>query len=53
MSRVAAAVVSAFVVILIASLSPLSVAAAADYPSRNVTLIVPYPPGGGVEAAVG
>jgi tripartite-type tricarboxylate transporter receptor subunit TctC len=50
MSRVAAAVVSAFVVILIAKLSPLGVAAAADYPSRNVTLIVPYPPGGGVDA---
>ncbi len=25
-------------------------AAAADYPSRSITLIVPYPPGGGVDA---
>ena len=23
---------------------------AADYPTRNVTLVVPYPPGGGVDA---
>src|SRR3974390_3845598 len=23
---------------------------AADYPTRNITLVVPYPPGGGVDA---
>ena len=46
MFRVAAAVVSAIAVILVA----LGPAAAADYPTRNVTLIVPYPPGGGVDA---
>jgi tripartite-type tricarboxylate transporter receptor subunit TctC len=25
-------------------------AAAQDYPNRSITLIVPYPPGGGVDA---
>ena len=28
----------------------LSGASAADYPSRPITLVVPYPPGGGVDA---
>ena len=37
----------AFVAALAASCAP---AAAADYPSRPITLIVPYPPGGGVDA---
>ena len=46
MFRVAAAVVSAIAVILVA----LGLAAAADYPTRTVTLVVPYPPGGGVDA---
>ena len=46
MSRVAAAIVSALAVML----ATVAAAAAADYPSRNVTLIVPYPPGGGVDA---
>ena len=52
MSRVAAAVGSAFAVMLtiVAALATVGAAAAADYPSRNVTLIVPYPPGGGVDA---
>ena len=27
-----------------------SVAQAQDYPARTVTLVVPYPPGGGVDA---
>ena len=31
-------------------LSLCGVAVAADYPARNVTLVVPYPPGGGVDA---
>src|SRR3954451_2966586 len=35
--------------LLFASL-PLSAAHAQDYPSRSITLIVPYPPGGGVDA---
>ena len=35
--------------LLFASL-PLSAAQAQDYPSRSITLIVPYPPGGGVDA---
>jgi len=31
-------------------LAVMSAAAAADYPARAVTLVVPYPPGGGVDA---
>ncbi|HEX4408085.1 MAG TPA: tripartite tricarboxylate transporter substrate binding protein [Xanthobacteraceae bacterium] len=33
--------------LIIASLAP---AHAEDYPSRNVTIVVPYPPGGGVDS---
>jgi len=46
MSRFAAAVVLALAVMFAA----MGAAAAADYPARNVTLVVPYPPGGGVDA---
>ena len=45
MSRFVAAL-SAFAMMLAA----LGGAVAADYPVRNVTLVVPYPPGGGVDA---
>jgi tripartite-type tricarboxylate transporter receptor subunit TctC len=45
MSRFAA-VMSALVV----TLAGIGGAAAADYPARSVTLVVPYPPGGGVDA---
>jgi tripartite-type tricarboxylate transporter receptor subunit TctC len=45
-SRFAAAVMCAATAILIAC----GVAVAADYPARTVTLVVPYPPGGGVDA---
>ena len=31
-------------------LAAIGGAAASDYPSRNITLVVPYPPGGGVDA---
>ena len=34
----------------LAALMPLPQARAQDYPTRPVTLIVPYPPGGGVDA---
>ena len=44
MSRFAAAM--AGLVITLAA----GTALAADYPARNVTLVVPYPPGGGVDA---
>jgi len=45
-SRLAAAVICAASTILIAC----GVSAAADYPTRTVTLVVPFPPGGGVDA---
>jgi tripartite-type tricarboxylate transporter receptor subunit TctC len=45
MSRFVAAL-SAFAMMLAA----LGGAVAVDYPARNVTLVVPYPPGGGVDA---
>ncbi len=40
------AVLSAFAMMLTAVCGAL----AADYPTRNITLVVPYPPGGGVDA---
>jgi tripartite-type tricarboxylate transporter receptor subunit TctC len=45
MSRFAAAAL-----MLATMLAAMSAAAAADYPARPVTLVVPYPPGGGVDA---
>ena len=45
-SRFVAAVMGAATATLIAC----GVAVAADYPARTVTLVVPYPPGGGVDA---
>ena len=35
---------------LVCVLAAVTVAPAADYPNRVVTLVVPYPPGGGVDA---
>ncbi|MGA8969033.1 MAG: tripartite tricarboxylate transporter substrate binding protein [Pseudolabrys sp.] len=46
MSRFAAAAVLALAMML----AVIGAAAAADYPARTVTLVVPYPPGGGVDA---
>ena len=46
MSRFAAAAMSALAMMLTAAVG----ASAADYPTRNITLVVPYPPGGGVDA---
>jgi tripartite-type tricarboxylate transporter receptor subunit TctC len=46
MSRFAAACVSALAFLLAVCCG----AAGDDYPSRTVTLVVPYPPGGGVDA---
>jgi tripartite-type tricarboxylate transporter receptor subunit TctC len=46
MSRFAAAFMCAAVAILAAG----GTSVAADYPTRTVTLVVPYPPGGGVDA---
>ena len=46
MSRAAAAVVSALTFIFIAC----GAAVSAEYPTHTVTLVVPYPPGGGVDA---
>ena len=45
-SRFAAGFIAVAGTILIAG----GVSAAADYPARPVTLVVPYPPGGGVDA---
>ena len=39
----------ASVVVLFAALCAAAPAAAQDYPSRPITLIVPYPAGGGVD----
>jgi tripartite-type tricarboxylate transporter receptor subunit TctC len=39
-----------FICAVAAILSACGVSVAADYPSRTVTLVVPYPPGGGVDA---
>ncbi|HEY6831436.1 MAG TPA: tripartite tricarboxylate transporter substrate-binding protein, partial [Pseudolabrys sp.] len=38
------------IVALLACVIACAAASAADYPSRTITLIVPYPPGGGVDA---
>ena len=46
MSRFSTAAALALVTIMAA----MSTAGAADYPARTVTLVVPYPPGGGVDA---
>src|SRR5262249_15429815 len=35
---------------LVITLAGIGGAPAADYPARSVTLVVPYPPGGGVDA---
>jgi tripartite-type tricarboxylate transporter receptor subunit TctC len=41
---------SRLVVAAVLTLGMASAVAAADYPARTVTLVVPYPPGGGVDA---
>jgi tripartite-type tricarboxylate transporter receptor subunit TctC len=46
MSRIAAAAIAALAMLPAA----WGGAVAADYPARTVTLVVPYPPGGGVDA---
>jgi tripartite-type tricarboxylate transporter receptor subunit TctC len=46
MSRYAAAAMS----VLALMLGACGGAAAADYPTRSITLVVPFPPGGGVDA---
>ncbi|HET9902246.1 MAG TPA: tripartite tricarboxylate transporter substrate binding protein [Xanthobacteraceae bacterium] len=40
---------SALLLALVAALAPAAPAAAQDYPVRPVTLVVPFPPGGGVD----
>jgi len=40
----------AFVAVVAASITTLLAAAAQTYPARTITLVVPYPPGGGVDA---
>jgi tripartite-type tricarboxylate transporter receptor subunit TctC len=42
--------VAAFIAAAAAILAVCGVSTAADYPARTVTLVVPYPPGGGVDA---
>ena len=46
-ARAAVTTLAALACALAASAGP---AAAADYPARTITLVVPYPPGGGVDA---
>jgi tripartite-type tricarboxylate transporter receptor subunit TctC len=41
---------TAAALVLATMLAAMSAASAADYPARTVTLVVPYPPGGGVDA---
>ena len=41
---------ASFFAALACTLAGLGAAAAADYPTRTITLVVPYPPGGGVDA---
>jgi tripartite-type tricarboxylate transporter receptor subunit TctC len=45
-----AAIPAAIFAVFAWTLAGLCGAVAADYPSRTITLIVPYPPGGGVDA---
>jgi tripartite-type tricarboxylate transporter receptor subunit TctC len=40
----------AFMLLAMLAASPKNQAAAQDYPNRPITMIVPYPPGGGVDA---
>src|SRR5260221_10903824 len=49
MFRFVAAVISALAIMWAITAG----AVAADYPTRTVTLVVPYPPGGGVDAVAG
>jgi tripartite-type tricarboxylate transporter receptor subunit TctC len=46
MSRFAAAAMAVLAIMLATAVS----ASTADYPTRNITLVVPYPPAGGVDA---
>src|ERR1700756_4794737 len=45
-----AAVAMAVCSLAVCSLAVCSLALAQDYPTRTITLVVPYPPGGGVDA---
>jgi len=50
MSRFVFRVVAAVIGAAAATLIACGASVAADYPARTVTLVVPYPPGGGVDA---
>src|SRR6185295_20058161 len=50
MTRFATALAGAVLCAAIAILAAGGACVAADYPARTVTLVVPYPPGGGVDA---
>jgi tripartite-type tricarboxylate transporter receptor subunit TctC len=50
MARAAFLKLLAGALIALAVIAPLPQASAQDYPTRPITLIVPYPPGGGVDA---
>src|SRR5262249_1915414 len=52
-SAVVAAATACFILFFSGAVAPFCIcssARAADYPTRAVTLVVPYPPGGGVDA---
>ena len=49
MPRFASAAMLALAAVITATITPAGAASADDYPTRPITLVVPFPPGGGVD----